>query len=71
MTPRLPGVPHRKAIRAFEKAGYRVVRESKHIIMTDGERTITIPRHDPINAFTMADIVRSAGLTIEDFQKLL
>ncbi len=71
MTPKLPGVPHRKAVRAFQRAGFYVERESKHIIMTNGEVTITIPRHDPINAFTMADIVRSAGLTIEQFQKLL
>lgn len=71
MTPKLPGVPHRKAVRAFERAGFHVERESKHIIMNNGERTITIPRHDPINAFTMADIVRSAGMTIERFQKLL
>lgn len=58
-------------MRAFQKAGFYVERESKHIIMSNGELTITIPRHDPINAFTMADIVRSAGLTIEEFQKLL
>ena len=48
-----------------------VVREGKHIVMSDGERIITIPRHNPVNAFTMADVVRSAGLSIERFQKLL
>ena len=71
MTPKLPGVPHRKAVRALEKAGFRVARESKHIVMTNGQRTVTIPRHDPINAFTMAIIIRAAGLTIDEFQKLL
>ena len=71
MTPKLPGVPHRKAVRAFAKAGFWIVRESKHIVMTHGELMITIPRHDPVDAFTMAAIVRSAGLTIEEFQKLL
>jgi len=39
--------------------------------MTDGQRIVTIPRHNPVNAFTMAGIVRDAGLSIEDFRKLL
>ena len=39
--------------------------------MTDGNRILTIPRHDPVNAFTMAGIVRDAGLTIEQFKRLL
>ena len=50
--PKLPGVKHREAVRAFEKAGFRVVREGKHIVMSDGIRIITIPRHDPVNAYT-------------------
>jgi hypothetical protein len=29
------------------------------------------PRHNPVNAFTMGGIVRDAGLTIEQFKKLL
>ncbi len=39
--------------------------------MTDGERILTIPRHDPVNAFTMGGIVRDAGLTVERFRELL
>ena len=39
--------------------------------MTDGVRILTIPRHNPVNAFTMAGIVRDAGLTIEAFRKFL
>jgi predicted RNA binding protein YcfA (HicA-like mRNA interferase family) len=51
--PRLPGVNHQDAVRALEKAGFRAVRRGKHIVMTDGTRILTIPRHNPINAFTM------------------
>ena len=69
--PRLPGVPHLQAVRALERAGFRVVRESKHIVMSNGQRIITLPRANPINAFTMGGIVRDAGLSIEDFKKLL
>jgi len=39
--------------------------------MTDGRRIITIPRANPINAFTMAGIVKDAGLTVDEFRELL
>ena len=41
------------------------------IVMTDGVRILTIPRHNPVNAYTMGGIVRDAGLTVEKFRKLL
>ncbi len=52
----IAGVPHQRAVRALEKAGFRVARQGKHIVMTDGTRIVTIPRHDPVNANTMAVI---------------
>ncbi|MCF2150061.1 type II toxin-antitoxin system HicA family toxin [Desmonostoc muscorum LEGE 12446] len=63
--PKLAGINHLRAINAFEKAGFSVVRQGKHITMTNGERIITIPRANPINAYTMAGIIKDAGLTIE------
>ncbi len=69
--PKLPGINHLRAVNAFEKADFRIVRQGKHIIMTNGERIITIPRANPINAYTMAGIVRDAGLTLAEFQQLL
>jgi predicted RNA binding protein YcfA (HicA-like mRNA interferase family) len=69
--PKLPGVPHLQAVRALEKAGVSVVREGRHIVMSDGRRIVTIPRHNPVNAFTMGGIVVDAGLNIEEFRKLL
>jgi len=58
-------------VRALERAGFRIVRQGKHIVMSDGIRILTIPRHNPVNAYTMAGIVRDAGLTLEGFRKLL
>lgn len=69
--PKLPGINHQNAIRALEKADFVVARQGKHTIMTDGSRVLTIPRHNPINAFTMGAIVRDAGLTIDEFRQLL
>ncbi len=69
--PKLPGISHRRAVRAFEKAGFRIVRQGKHISMTDGERIIIIPRANPVNAYTMGGIIKDAGLTVEAFKQLL
>ena len=60
-----------RAVRALEKAGFRIVRKGKHIILADGVRFLTIPRANPINAHTMGGIVKDAGLTAEAFMKLL
>jgi hypothetical protein len=43
----------------------------KHIVMSDGECIFTIPRSNPVNAYTMGGIIRDAGLTIEEFRELL
>jgi predicted RNA binding protein YcfA (HicA-like mRNA interferase family) len=69
--PRLPGVNHSDAVRALEKSGFRVARQGRHIVMTDGARIVTIPRANPVNAYTMAGVVRDAGMTVEEFRKLL
>ena len=69
--PKIPGVNHLDAVRALEKAGFRVVRQGKHVVMSNGQRILTIPRHNPINAFTMGGIARDAGLTVEQFRDLL
>ena len=69
--PKLPGINHLAAVKALEKAGFRVVRQGRHIVMSDGVRIITIPRQNPVNAYTMGGIVQDAGLTIEKFRNLL
>lgn len=69
--PKLPGINHLDAVRALEKVGFHIARQGKHVVMTDGTRILTIPRHNPVNAFTMGGIVRDAGLTIDAFRQLL
>jgi predicted RNA binding protein YcfA (HicA-like mRNA interferase family) len=65
----LPSLPHLRVIRAFEKAGFRILRQGKHVIMTDGKAIITVPCHNPVNRWTLAGIIKEAGLTIEQFRK--
>lgn len=64
-------VNHLNAVRALEKAGFTVIRQGKHIVMTDGTHQVTIPRHNPIKAFTLGGIVKDAGISVEEFRKLL
>ena len=69
--PKLPGVNHKRAVKAFKKVGFAVIRESGHIIMSDGARIISIPRNNPIDPITMGGIIKDAGLTIDRFKSLL
>jgi predicted RNA binding protein YcfA (HicA-like mRNA interferase family) len=69
---KIPGVNHLHAIKALEKAGFKIVRQGrKHVVMSNGIRFLTIPRHNPINAYTMGGIVRDAGLNADYFLNLL
>ncbi len=60
-----------RAVRAFSKAGFKVIVRSKHIGMSDGERRLTIPNHKRLNPYTLKAIIKSAGLTNQQFKKLL
>ncbi len=65
-------VSSERAIRAFGKAGFWIFNNrGKHAGMTDGARKIVIPRHNRLNPYTLKGIIRDAGLTDEEFKKLL
>jgi predicted RNA binding protein YcfA (HicA-like mRNA interferase family) len=69
--PRIPGISQKDAVRVFEKLGYRIVRQSGHLVMSNGKTRLVIPRHNPINAITMGAIARDAGLSADQFRDLL
>ena len=69
--PKLPGVSQKDAVRVFQKLGYKIARESGHIVVSNGELRLTIPRHNPINSLTMGAIAKDAGLSPAEFGKLL
>jgi hypothetical protein len=68
--PGIRGVDHLIAIGALQAAGFWVLSEGDHFVMTDGRRVLTIPRNDPVNPITMDGIVRDAGLTVDKFREL-
>lgn len=67
----VPQVNHTRVVRALEKAGYRIIRQGKHIIMSDGKTVITVPRNNPIKTTTLKQIIESANLALDEFKKLL
>lgn len=69
--PKLPGVRHPDAVRVFEKLGYRVIRQSGHIVMSNGVTRLVIPRANPVDPYTMGSIARDAGSTPDEFRRLL
>jgi predicted RNA binding protein YcfA (HicA-like mRNA interferase family) len=69
--PKLPGINHLHAVRALEKAGFKIVRQSGHIVLSNGSRFVIVPRNNPINAFTMGGIVKDAGFMVEEFRRFL
>jgi hypothetical protein len=40
--PKLSGINHLQAVKALEKVGFSVIRQSKHIVMSDGIRQIDL-----------------------------
>ena len=66
-----PDVSSERVVRALRKAGFRIIRQGKHIGMSDGQRRLTIPRHPRLNPYTLRAIIRDANLTDEQFKALL
>ncbi|MBP6506899.1 MAG: type II toxin-antitoxin system HicA family toxin [Opitutaceae bacterium] len=69
--PKLPGISQKDAVRVLEKCGFRIVRQGKHITMSNGAVMVQVPRHNPINAYTMGYIAKVAGLSPEQFRERL
>jgi len=69
--PSIPGISQREAVRVFEKIGFTIKRQGKHVVMARGKQTLLIPRHNPIDCYTMGGIAKAAGLSPEQFRNLL
>lgn len=73
---KLPVISGKEAIKALERAGFIAVRQrGSHIRMkkvtSETVINITIPLHDTLDRGTLKGIIRSAGLTAEEFIDLL
>ena len=72
---KLPVISGKKLCKVLEQIGYSVDHQTGgHIILRNENpphRRLTIPNHKVIAKGTLRAIIRQAGLTLEEFQKLL
>ena len=76
MSPKLPVVSGRQAIRALEQVGYQVVRQrGSHIRLRDESDpehlAVTVPDHKTLKPGLLRQILRDANLTVDEFTDLL
>ncbi|MBN1245741.1 type II toxin-antitoxin system HicA family toxin [Candidatus Bathyarchaeota archaeon] len=69
---KLPLLSWRKVVKALIKAGFQVVRQKgSHLILTKNENIIPVPKHREIKRGLLMEIIAEAGLTKEEFLKLI
>lgn len=72
---RLPVVSGKEAVKAFEKIGYAFDHQTgSHMILRrelSPFRRLTVPNHNEIAKGTLRSLIREAGLTVNEFVKLL
>lgn len=68
--PGLPVLSGEQVVRIFENFGWRVARQrGSHIILTkEGDMaTLSVPNHREIAKGILRSLIRSAGLTVNEF----
>ncbi len=76
MTPKLPVVSGKEAIRVLKKLGYEVIRQKgSHVRLyppaNSNRKPTTVPLHDELAKGTLREILSDAGITIEQLIELL
>ncbi|MCK4884848.1 type II toxin-antitoxin system HicA family toxin [Candidatus Bathyarchaeota archaeon] len=72
MSKKLPTLSYRKLLKILNKAGFKIVHQKgSHLYLTDSKHKITVPRHKTIQKGTLLAIIQQAGLTKEEFLKLM
>jgi predicted RNA binding protein YcfA (HicA-like mRNA interferase family) len=73
--PKLPRVTSRKLVRALQRAGYEPYRQRGshlHLSRPGTGWVVTVPMHGGVlSVGLVADIIQQAGLTVDEFRKLL
>ena len=71
---RLPQLSGRRVVRAFQRGGWEVGRQrGSHVVLTKPGSILSlcVPLHDPVRRGLLHDLIRKAGLTDEEFLRLL
>lgn len=69
----LPIISGAECITALERLGYRVARTrgSYARLRCAGRKPITVPLHDELDRGTLRAIIRTAGISVEEFNSLV
>jgi predicted RNA binding protein YcfA (HicA-like mRNA interferase family) len=69
---KLPLLSWRDVVKVLSRAGFVVARQrGSHIILVKDERVVPVPRYDQIKRSLLLEIMAEAGLTREEFLRLL
>ncbi len=70
--PKLPHISGVQAVKALERLGFVVARQSgSHIILRKGSNGCVVPNHKEIKVGTLAGVLRQAGVSAEEFLRVL
>jgi predicted RNA binding protein YcfA (HicA-like mRNA interferase family) len=69
---RLPLLSWREVVKVLAKAGFQAARQKgSHLILIKDEYIVPVPKHKEIKRGLLMEIIAEAGLTKEEFLKLL
>ncbi|MBI2449541.1 type II toxin-antitoxin system HicA family toxin [Candidatus Pacearchaeota archaeon] len=73
---KLPRLSGREVIKILSKQDFKAIRQKgSHVFMlketSEGKKHTVVPLHNEIDKGTLLEIIRQAGLTKEEFLKLL
>ena len=71
---KLPGVSGRDCVKALERVGFFLRRqEGSHMVLrrNDPFAQVVVPDHKELDRGTLRSIIRSAGIGVDEFLKLL
>ena len=72
--PSLPAISGRRAVAAFERAGFEAKRQTgSHIILVKSGSvlTLSVPAHRELKPGTLRALIRKSGLSVAEFTELL
>ena len=71
--PKLPVISGAEAVKRFERAGWRAVRRrGSHVVMLKAGHvaSLSVPQHKELAPGTLRSLIRSSGMTVEQFTRL-
>ncbi len=70
---KLSNISEKKALKAFKKAGYHLDHQTgSHMILSHPERqTLSLPNHKELAPGLLRGVIRTSGLTVDEFLSYL